>query len=226
MNSAWSREVRAILLKEWRSERRNSSATVTALMLSGATVFTLAFAFFGRKLTAEATAGMLWAALLLAGVSTLMRSLVAEDELGTGDLLRLWARPHAVYWGKACFAFLHMVVTAAVATLLFLMLTGTGAARPLLLVLVLIGGSLALAGTITLVSAIISRADNRGTLGGVVALPMLVPLVALGVNATRAALDSGALASSGWTSCLGLYLYTLAVLALAPYQFASIWGEP
>ncbi|MBV6459473.1 MAG: hypothetical protein HONBIEJF_02621 [Fimbriimonadaceae bacterium] len=219
-------EIRAVFRKELQSELRNKSATYTAFMLSGVTVFTLAFAFYGRELTSEAAAGMLWAAILFAGVGTLTRAFVAEEEQGTADLLRMWARPPAVYWGKAGFAFLQMSGTALMVSLLFLVLTGVGVGNYPLLALTLLGGSGALAGLISLVSALISRGNNRGTLAGVIALPLLVPLVALGVNAGRVSLEINTISDqAGWSSCAGVWLYTLLVLATAPYQFAAVWSD-
>ncbi len=227
MRSPWISEIGAIVRKELLTELRSKSATFTAFMLSGVTVFTLAFAFYGRDLTSEAASGMLWAALLFAGVGTLTRAFVAEEEQGTGDLLRMWARPHAVYWGKVTFAFLQMSVTAFMVALMFLVLTGVGVGNYLMMALTLLGGSGALAGMVTLVSALIARGNNRGTLAGVVALPLLVPLVALGVTAGRIAIESSPLnPTAGWSSCAGVWLYTLVVLATAPYQFAAVWGEP
>lgn len=224
MSSPWMPEIGAVIRKELLSEMRNKSASYTAFMLSGVTVFTLAFAFYGRELTSEAAAGMLWAALLFAGVGTLTRVFVAEEEQGTGDLLRMWARPHAVYWGKFAFATLQMAATAGVVALLFLVLTGVGVANYSLLAVTLLGGSLALAGMVTLVSAMISRGNNRSTLAGVVAMPLLVPLVAMGVSAVRCSL-SGQAISGGWLSCAGVWEYTAVVLAMSPFQFAAIWSE-
>lgn len=225
MSSTWGPEIGAVIRKELMTELRNKSATVTALMLSVTTVFTLAFAFFGRQMTGDGAAGMLWAALLFAGVGTLTRAFVAEDEQGTGDLLRMWARPHAVYWGKAIFAFAQMVLTGLLVTLLFVVLTGVAIKAPAMLLTSIVGGAAALAATVTLVSALISRGSNRGTLAGVVALPLLLPLVALGVTAGRSAFD-GISPSMGWSGTAGVWLYTLLVFATAPYQFAAIWREP
>ncbi len=225
MKSPWAREIGAMVRKEFRTELRSKSASYTAFMLSAITVFTLAFAFYGRELPPDAASGMLWAALLFAGVGTLTRAFVAEEEQGTGDLLRMWAHPHAVYWGKALFAFLQMSATAGLVTLLFFMLAGVGVSNYAMLGLALLGGSAALAGMVTLVSALVSRGSNRGTLAGVVALPLLVPLVALGVTAGRSAI-TGLAQPAGWASCGGVWCYTLLVLAMAPYQLAAVWGEP
>jgi heme exporter protein B len=223
MSSSWADEARAVLRKEALTEMRSRAHAYTALMLAGVTVFTLAFAYFGRTPSAEAAAGMLWAALVFAGAGTLARAFVAEEEGGTGDLLRMWARPHAVFWGKTAYAFLQMTVTAALSALLFLVLTGAGAANVPLLAAMLLGGSAALAGAVTLVSALIARGSNRGTLAGVVALPLLLPVVALGTGAARAAIDG--VSPHGWAACLGVWSYAVAVLAFAPYQFAAVWSE-
>lgn len=210
--------------KEALTELRTKSALYMGFMLSVATVFTLAFAFYGRLLTSEAASGMLWAALLFAGVGTLARAFVAEEEQGTGDLLRLWARPHAVYWGKFVFALAQMVATSVMVAVLFFLLTGVSVANAGLLFLTLLGGSVALAGMVTLVSALVAKGNNRGTLSGVLALPLLVPLVALGVTAGRSSIEGTGL-SAGWSSCAGVWLYGILVLATAPYQFASVWSE-
>lgn len=225
MKSPWAREIFAVVRKEFRSELRSKSALYTSFMLSGITVFTLAFAFYGRELGSDAASGMLWAALLFAGVGTLTRSFIAEEEQGTGDLLRMWARPHSLYWGKTAFAFLQMTATAALVAVLFLTLTGVGVSNLGMLILTMLGGSAALAGMITLVSALVSKGNNRGNLAGVVALPLLIPLVALGVMAGRSAID-GLTLSAGWSSCAGVWCYTLLVLAMAPHQLAAVWGEP
>lgn len=224
MSSNWKAEIKAVVRKEIRSEMRSKSAIYTAFMLSSVTVFTLAFAFYGRELTPEAASGMLWAALLFAGVGALTRTFVSEEEQGTGDLLRMWANPVSVYWGKAFYALLQMQLTAFLVAVLFLTLTGVAVKDHLLLMAGLMGGATALAGMITLVSALISRGSNRSTLAGVVAMPLLVPLVALGVSASRNALDGFSL-STGWLSCAGVWLYAIVVLAMAPYQFAAVWSE-
>jgi len=225
MNSSWLRETLAVARKEWTSERRDTSASITALVLSFGTVFTLAFAFYGRRVEPPAAAGMLWAALLFAGVSTLTRTFVAEDEQGTGDLLRVWSRPYVVFWGKAAYACIQMAVVGLVVSVTFIVLMSLTIKHPGLIALSLMGGFMALGGTVTLTSAIISRGANRSNLSGVVALPLLLPLLAMGVTSGRSAIE-GAQLAAGWQACLGTWLYTLVVFAVAPHLFAAIWREP
>lgn len=224
MNSTLFSEIRAMLAKEFLSERRDSSATYTAAMLSISTVFALAFTFFGKSPTADVGAGLLWVALLFAGVGTLTRLFVAEDESGTGDLLRLWSRPEAVFWGKLAFAFIQMLITSTMVTIVFIVLTGLSIANYFLLVVNILFGSVALASVVTLVSALISRGSNKGTLATVVALPILLPLIALGVSASRGAFDP-LVFETGVRGAIGVGLYGILVISMAPLLFASIWRE-
>jgi len=224
MKSSWAEEILAIAKKEFQAELRNPSSSFTAIMLTVSTVFTLAFAFSGRKLDGEGAAGMLWASLLFAGVGTLARAFIAEEEQGTGDLLRLWARPHSVFWGKVLFATVQMLVTSVMVCVLFMMLAGLSADQPVLLAFGLIAGSLSLAATVTVVSAIIAQGSNRNTLGGVVALPLLLPLIAMGVLAGRTGI-AGTAIFQGQMAIIGIFCYAVLVLAIAPHLFASIWRE-
>lgn len=224
MKSSWKAEILAICRKELRSELRNRSALSTSLLLSICTVFTLAFSLFGTTISSEASSGMFMSALLFAGVGTLARTFLSEEEQGTGDLLRLWSRPHAVYWGKVLFAFGVMSLTSLTVSLVFFVLTNSGAGAPGLLAVALLGVSAALASLVTLISGLVARGKNRGTLVGVLALPLLVPLIMLGVEALRAGMDGERL-EAGWTNCGGIWLYTLLVLSTAPHQFAAAWSE-
>ncbi len=224
MSSNWKTEVQAVFKKEVLSELRNLGSTFASFSLTASTVFALAFAFFGSTPPETVSAAMLWVGLLFAGFATLAKVFVAEEETKTADLLRLWATPHSVFWGKVMFSVVLMAATSLVVAVLFLVLTGTQVSNPLILVLSLSGGTLALAGLVTLVSALIARGSNRSSLVGVVALPLLLPLIALGVTATRGAFDPN-LADSSVSGCVGIWLYAALIFAAAPHQFAMVWRD-
>jgi hypothetical protein len=51
---------------------------------------------------------------------------------------------------------------------------------------------------------------------------LLLPMIALGVSATRVAFGAGAL-PGGVTGCIGLACYAVATFAAGPYIFAAVW---
>lgn len=161
-------------------------------------------------------------ALLFAAVVALPRSFVSEEEQGTADLLRMLADPAAVFWGKAIFNLLVMAVTGLLLGCVYVQLAGIEVSDWAVFVMVLVGGCGALSGTVTICSALVSQAQNRGVLAGAIALPLLIPFVFLGVAALRFSLGEGSWSGS-WPSILGIYLYALAGYSVGPVFFESVW---
>ena len=224
MNSNWQTEIGAIFWKEVRTEFRARTGIITVGLLSLCTVVALGLAAFNLKMSGNLAAGLLWCAILFACVPSLPRSFLAEEEQGTGDLLRQWARPHAVYWGKALYNLVQGLATGTMLSVLFLGFVAMPVAIPWLFVLSLVGGTTALAGTVTLCGALVARASNRAALAGAISVPLLLPLIAIGVSSMRVSLGAG-LYASGLMATVGLYGYAAFTLVVAPWLFASVWKK-
>lgn len=201
---------------------RSMSGLITAFLFSVVTVYAISFASLNVKLKPTVIAGMLWVALLFSAAASLPRTFVAEEEQGTADLLRLVARPHAVFWGKALFNIFQSLVTSFVLSFLYLGFMSATVVIPWLFTVSLVAGCLSLAGAVTLCGAIASQASNRSMLAAAIAVPMLLPLVALGVSGMRVSLGEGG-ASGGTSSAIGLVGYAVATLATGPYIYAAVW---
>lgn len=222
MNSNWGTEVFAVYRKEAISELRAKSGLATAGLFGVVAVFTIAFATMNSRLDGNIAAGLVWVAILFSSVIALPRTFLVEEEQGTGDLLRLMARPHAVFWGKALFNLTQMIIIASVLSFLYLGFTGLSLKMPWLFVASLIAGCAALAGAVTLSGAIVARAANRAALAGAVAVPSLLPIMAMGVSGMRAAFGVGfAESAQYWT--VGLAGYAVLTLAIGPWLFAAFW---
>lgn len=223
MNSSWQSEILAVFRKEWLIESRTKTGFYTSSVFSVVAVVAIAFATFGLKnLEGSLAAGLLWVTLLFSAVVALPRSFVTEEEQSTADLLRLWARPHSVFWGKALFNLVQTLITSMVLSVLFLGLTNVAIKMPLLYLVGLIGGSAALSGAVTLCAALVAQAANRSALAGAISIPLLLPLVAIGVSATRVALGEGAY-QGGLSSTVGLWLFATVVFTAGPMVFAAVW---
>ncbi len=222
MSNSWQREIKAIVRKEIASEIRTKSGLATVGLFSLASVVAVAFSAFNITLGGSLASGLLWVTLLFSAAVALPRAFVTEEEQGTGDLLRLIARPEAVFWGKALYNLLLMLATAVVLSVLFFTLVGKGIDIPWLYAVCLIGSCASLAGTVTLCGALVAQASGRGALAGAIAIPLLLPLVALGVAGMRVALGEGVL-KGGEEAAVGLVCYGVATLAIGPALFAAVW---
>ncbi len=208
--------------KEALVELRSKSGLLTALLFSVAAVTGASFASAGQRLGPGVAASLLWVTLLFAAVCSLPRAFLVEEEQATADVLRLIARPHSVFWGKALFNLASMLLTALILSVLFLTLTDPPPARLELYGVCLIAGSAALAGVSTLCGALVAEASNRFMLAGAIALPLLLPLLAVAVSGTASAFG-GASEAVGWRAVVGLSGYAVAAFAGGPYLFAAVW---
>jgi heme exporter protein B len=222
MSSGWRTEILAILRKEVQSEVRSRAGLLSSGLFSLVTVVALAVAAFNRELSPALSAGLIWVGLLFASAISLPRAFLLEEEQGTMDFLRLAARPHAIFWGKALFNLALMLITGLALSLLFVLLTNQNVRNVPLFVLGLLGGCGALAGTVTLCGAIVAQAKNRSALAGALALPLLLPLAFLAVEALKVPLGAGE-SSDGWFGAVGLLGYGVATMSLGPYVFAAVW---
>jgi len=224
----WSREVGAVFRKEARTELRSKSGLVTSALFSSVTVISIAFALFNRNVNAKGSgmpdvcAALVWLVILFSSLLSLPRTFVTEEEQGTADILRLTARPHAVYWGKVLFNIAQVMVTALFVSVLFIGMTGIRVHIPWLYGVGLIGGSSAIAAAVTLCGAIAAPAANRTALAAAVAVPLLLPLVAIGVSVMRVAFGAG-FVEGGVQAAVGIVGFATLMLAIGPWVYAAIW---
>jgi heme exporter protein B len=222
LRESWSEEIAAVLRKEMVSEIRQKSGLLTACLFAIVAVVAVAYSSVGHKLTSGFASGLIWVTLLFSSVVAIPRVFLLEEEQGTGDMLRLSARPHSVFWGKALFSLAQLALGGLITSILFFGLTGVPLYSAGTYAVGLLGGCAALAGAVTLCGALVSQAANRAVLAGAVALPLLLPLIALGVAATRTALEPSG-AKGGLEAILGLWSYAVAAWALGPHLFAAVW---
>lgn len=219
MNS-WS-EVVAVLRKELQSELRTKTGLMTSGLFGIVAVVAISFATFSVKVTPTTSAGLFWVTLLFSSMISLPRAFTIEEEVGTGDLLRLVARPHSVFWGKALFNLILLCSTGAILSLLFTLLAKVSISSPGLFIMSMAGSCISLASGVTLCGALFARADNRNALSAI-ALPLLLPLTIIGVGALRVAFGEVG-QSVGQMDAIGLLCYGVASTALGPYLFAAVW---
>ena len=224
MRSRWTDQVGAILWKEALSELRGRHGLFTAGMFGLLTVVALVFASFSETLSSGTVAAMLTVALVFSAVVTVPRTLISEDEQGTFSLLVLLSDPGAAFFGKMLANCVQMLVGGGVLATVYLAMTGTTVAQPLFFVVALVLFSLSLAVGTSFCGALVLGSSNRWLLAGVVSMPLLVPVVFLGVVALRNGLGGG-FETVGRQSLVALGGYCLTLLAGGPGLIGRVWGS-
>lgn len=221
----WLAETRAVLYKDLRSELRTRVALSTLGLFALTTLVAVAYSVGPFRVSAAdrplVIGSLMWIVLLFASLAGLDRSFVKEEEARTAPLLRLAARPLAVWAGKLLFNLgLTYVLMLLVVPLFCALMSYRISDVPALVLLLGIGGY-ALAVVTTMVAAMISRAMTRGALFSVLALPLLLPVLIFLIQGTAAVAGGNAAAYA--PAVQALVSLGGAMTVVSALLFPAVW---
>jgi heme exporter protein B len=218
------RTVAALLRKDLRLELRTRESVPAMLLFSVSAFVVFRFGLDRETLEGDLAAGVLWVTLLLASVLGINRLFVSEREEGGFDAFLLAPVDRtAMLVAKAAllFGFLTAVELVAVPVYSVLLLGPSPfqALPELPLVLALANAGIAVVGT--LVGALAVQTRARDLIVPLMALPLLLPIVIGGAQATAPLfLQGGAEAVPGrWLTTLGLYDVVFGLVAFGVFDF-------
>ena len=225
--SRWLAEAAAVFLKDLRAELRTRVALSTLGLFALTTLAAVSYTIGPYRIAAGdrpfLLAALLWIVIFFAAMAGLDRSFVKEEEGHTAPLLRLSAAPLAVWAGKLLYNAALLYVLMAALVPLYCGLMGLSVASPGALVAVLGVGGYALAVTTTMVAAIIARAMTRGALFPVLSIPLLLPLLILAIEGTRAAAEGSTDVVLATLRAVGSFGGMMTVLSLL--LFPVVWHD-
>jgi heme exporter protein B len=212
------------VVAEWRSR-----VALNAIGLFGVTTLTaVAYQIGPYKIQEQdrpfLLSALLWIILFFAATSGLARVFVKEEDAHTAKALRLAARPLAVFGGKLLFNLVLLLALYALIVPLYCALMGYSVRGVVALVLLLVCGAAALAATSTIVGAIIARASGSTTLFAILSVPLVLPLLVMLIQGTRAAAGSGEIAAV-FPAVQGIVSLGGATLIVSVYLFPVVWHD-
>jgi heme exporter protein B len=213
----------AIARKDATSELRGRSAVVSTLFFAAVVLLLFGFALGpDADRLAAAAPGLLWLALVLAGLIAMSRLHLLETEDGALEQLALFPiTRRAIYAGKALGGFglmavLGLVVVAAVGILFAVDIAAAWA--PLTLTVLL--GAAGIAAVGTFYAGLTVRLRAREVMLPLLMLPVLAPLLLAAVNATTAALAGDPFGELGsWLQLLGLFDLVMVAAGAVTYGY-------
>ncbi len=219
------RQSLAVARKDLRGEFRTRYALNALGMFVVVVVSVMAFGSWGERLSNGVIAGLFWTAMFFTGVTGLARTFVSEEERGTSLLLRHLLPPTPVFVGKLGVNLILAVLgNGALAFLFAIMIADRGIGSPLPFALVVVLMSFAFAGALTLIAALIARAGAKGALYPVLAFPVLLPTILLGVDLIRRTVSVVAFSSLGDDIAL-LAAYSAAIIIVGYFLFDYLWRD-
>lgn len=214
-----------VFMKDLRSELRTRYALNALLMFVITTLSVIVFAIGNETVSTDILAGVLWIIIFFSTMSGLSRTFVSEEERGTVLMLHLVARPLTVYLGKLVFNLVLLAGLNTFTVLLYLLFINNFViANAPIFFSIMVLGTIGLASASTVIAAIISKANTRGTLYPVLSFPILLPLLLSVIDGTKLAVE-GAQFIEAANDLQLLAGYDIALTAVAYILFPFIWKE-
>ncbi len=212
--SGWVQDVRSLLALEWRRERRTPQVLPAMALFSVGVFVAFRFGLQDGSVDGPLAAGILLVTTLLAALLGIGRLWAAEEEEGGLDGFRLTPVPASALVAAKALALwsfliaLHLIAVPAFALLLLSDGLAAGAIPRLVGGLLLIDLGIACAGA--LVGAIAAAARSRELLVPLMAVPLLIPLVAIASEVIAPLLQGsgsgpGSVTEGRWWLALALY---------------------
>lgn len=179
----------AIFWKDMLSGLRTKEILTSVLVFGLLVLVIFNFAFEPGSGTKESVApGILWIALVFAGVLGLNRAYANEKENACIEGLMLCPiERHVIYWGKLASSFSFMLLVAVIITPIFLALFNLPVFLPRLALIILLA-AFGFSSVGSLFSALSAGTKARDLLLPILFLPIVVPIIIAAVEATAAVL--------------------------------------
>jgi heme exporter protein B len=215
----------AVLAKDIKSEMRTRYAIGAIVMFAVITVVAVGFSLGGIPLDLNLQGILFWLVIYFASVAGLGQTFIKEEESKTSLALRIYAPSAAVFNGKFLFNLLLLVALEIIIVPLFAALIGLDIQCYSLFVAVLILGTFGLAGSTTIVAAIIAKASIKGVLFAVLSFPLILPLLVMAIRGTQKALSIGINFSDGLSEIQVLLSYAVVMLIAGMLLFDYVWND-
>jgi heme exporter protein B len=213
-----------ICKKDFYSEIRTRYAINALIMFILVTVSVIKFSLGEEKLSSELHAGLLWIIIFFANSNGLSRVFVAEEERGTSLALKLSSSSKSVFLGKLMFNTALSFSINLFIVILFVLITGLEIKSPGLFMLVTVIGNIGLSSVLTIIAALISKANSKGTLYPVLSFPLLLPLMLTTINSTWLTIEGASIEQLAGDFQI-VISYTIVVITASFLLFDFIWND-
>lgn len=158
-------------------------------------------------------------------MSGLSRVFVSEEERGTNLILSLIANPISIILGKFLFNLVLTFFINSIIAVLYLILFQDFVIQnwsSFLLAFVL--GNVGISASSTIIAAIISKANVKGTLYPVLAFPVLLPLILMLIEITKSSMEGNPI-SEIEAEFFVLISYNVIMITASILVFDIIWRD-
>ncbi len=216
-------EIKVLITKDIQLEWRQRYALNGMLLYLVSTVFVcyLSFRIKGNTLDPITWNTLFWIILLFTGVSAIAKSFTQERP---ARLLYYYtiASPEGIIISKMLYNSMLMTFLSLLGFGFYAFVMGNPVGDLPMYLLSIVLGSLGFAGTLTMVAAIASKAENAAMLMSVLSFPLIIPMLLMAMKMAKNALD-GLDRGSSKDEALTLMALNAIVWVLSVILFPYLW---
>ncbi len=213
-----------VFKKDLKSELRSRYVINSLLMFVLVTISIIRFAIGDEKIDNEILTGLLWIVIFFSASSGLSRTFVKEEEKETSVALKLSVDPAGIIIGKLIFNLVLTFFLNIMILILFILITDYQIKNLTGFIFTMILGNFGLVSASTIIAAIISKANSKGTLYPVLSFPILLPLFLTAINATKLA-SVGVDIEKLSGEIMILISYSVVVTVASLMLFKHVWED-
>lgn len=211
--------------KDLSSEIRTRYAINSLVMFVIVTISVILFSVGSEPVPVNLLGGLFWVVVFFTAMSGLSRVFVTEEERGTTMTLRLLAKPNSVFLGKLLFNLVLIFSMNTVIAILYSAFFDTFIIKSKeLFILAFFLGNIGMAISSTILAAIIAKASSKGTLYPVLSFPILLPLILVLIELSKACIEGTTFAEIQ-IQLLILVCYDVMMLSISLLLFDFIWKD-
>jgi heme exporter protein B len=218
-----NKQILSIINKEIKLEWRNKTAFNSLILYLVSTIFIcyLSFNVKSGQMQVPTWNALFWIIIVFANINGVAKSFLQEGE---GRMIYYYTlcKPQIILSGKLIFNTFLSVLIACIGFLVYAVILGNPVNNLPYFLLTIFLASVGFSGILTLVSGIVSKANNSTTLLAILSFPILLPVLLLTVKLSKNAIDGIDVALMN-DKLLTLLAVDAIVVATAYLLFPFIW---
>lgn len=216
------RHFQQLFLKEFTIEWRNRYSLNGLLLYVISTVF-ICYLSFKEIIDPLVWNALFWIIILFASTQAASKSFITESKARLLYLYTLTS-PQAVILSKIIYNMLLIAIIAMISYEFYALVLGNIVENKALFIFSLLLGSMGLAGILTMISAIASKAENSSTLMVILSFPVVVPMLMVIIQLSSKAVN-GFFLSENYQYVIALVGLDLIAVTLSYLLFPYLWRE-
>ncbi len=215
-------QVKRLILHEIRLELKNKQALGSLVIYSLASIY-ISYLSFRQNIDPITWNALFWIIMLFAATNAVAKSFLQESR-GLQFYYYTLLNPRAVILSKITYNVILLTGLGMLNYCCYSVLFNSPVADPIQYLLGIVLGSMGLSATLTLVSGLVSRANNSAALVAILGFPLLFPLLISILKFSKNAMDG-----LGWYVNQPYFIILLslniAVILLSYLLFPYLWRE-